>query len=147
MSGHAIDPPNVSSNWELNAVGFTSGNDAWAVGVDYSTGSRQGVILHFLNGLWTIVTPPYVSLDWELFDVSFTGSTEGWVVGSDYASKRGVLLHFKGGVWTSMVPPDVSQDWGLNGIHMINSTDGVGRGRGSYQQKRGIASFCERSGR
>lgn len=136
-SWRVFDPPNVSSNWELNAVGFSQGNDVWAVGVDYSSGSRRGVILRNLNGIWTIFTPPFVSLDWALYGVSFSGSVEGWAVGFDYANKRGVLLHYKTGVWSYLVPPDVSENWGLSGIHMINANEGWAVGV-DYTNQRGV---------
>ena len=118
------DSPHVSSNWELNGVYFSSISDVWAVGVDFSSGSRKGIMLHFVKGLWTIVTPPYVSLDWGLNNISFGSSGEGWAVGTDYSNHKGILLHFKGGVWTSYVPPSLSLDWGLSGIHMISVNDG-----------------------
>ncbi len=136
-SWRIFDPPNVGRDWELNAVGLSSGNSVWAVGVDYSNRSRQGIILHNLNGQWTIEPPPYVSNDWALYGVSFSGSNEGWAVGFDYANKKGVLLHYKASVWTYLVPPDVSDDWGLYGIHMINSREGWAVGV-DHTNKRGV---------
>jgi hypothetical protein len=123
----AVNPPNVSSNWELNSLYVTSSNDAWdiwAVGVDYSIGSRQGIMLHYTNGLWKIFSPPYASLDWGLYDIFLTSSGEGWAVGTDYSRQKGILLHYKSGTWTSNTLPDLSLDWGLYGIHMVTSTYG-----------------------
>jgi hypothetical protein len=132
-----FDVPNVSPNWELTAVSFSTGNDIWAVGVDYSNGTRQGIILRNQKGTWTIFPPPFVSVDWALYDLSFAGSKEGWAVGFDYANHRGVLLHVKSGVWTFLVPPDVGLNWGLYGVHMINSTQGWAVGV-DLTNKRGV---------
>ena len=131
-----IDLPNVSSDWELNSfTGVPGSNEMWAVGVDFSTGSRKGIMLHYRNGLWTIFTPPYVSLDWGLYDISFISyatshssssatvpigsGIAGWIAGVDYSSKKGILLYYRRGVWTSYAPPDLSLDWGLDGIYVI----------------------------
>ena len=75
----SIPPPaNVS---RLYGVHFTSEDEGWAVGVDYSSG--KGVLLHYSNGAWTSVEPPLVSTNWELWDVHFTSPNEGWAVGRD----------------------------------------------------------------
>jgi hypothetical protein len=132
-----IDPPNVSSDWELDSfTAIPESNDMWAVGVDFSSGSRKGIMLHYRNGLWTIFTPPYVSLDWGLYDISFvsfasSGSSRltnspasttagwAWIAGIDYSSKKAILFFYRGGVWSAYTPPDLSSDWGLYGIYMI----------------------------
>jgi hypothetical protein len=39
-----VIPPNVSSDWRINAVHFTSANEGWAVG--YDSINSNGVLLH-----------------------------------------------------------------------------------------------------
>ena len=89
----ALSPPNVSSDWSLYGVHFTSADEGWAVGSDIYNG--KGVILHFVDESWTSIAPALVSLeDLELFSVHFTSATEGWTAGRDNWNGRGVLLRY-----------------------------------------------------
>ena len=124
-----VNPPNVSSNWELFGIQFISVNEGWAVGRDSL--NNTGVLLHFLNGAWTSVSPPGVSLDWGLVAVHFTSSNDGWAVGQDSANRTGLLLHFSNGSWTLFPLPTVSTDWQLEGVHFISSSEGWAAGRDS----------------
>ena len=104
-------PPSVSSNWELRRVHFTSPNEGWAVGCDYT--NRRGVLLHYFGGTWASVTPPSVSSFWFPSGVYFSSPGEGWAVGWDESipnNNKGVLLHYSGGTWTSVSPPSVSSN-------------------------------------
>ncbi len=108
------NPPNVSSDWELNSlyvISINDGWDIWAVGVDFSTGLRKGVMLHYTNGLWKMFKPPSFESRLGAFDIYLVSSSEGWVVGTDYSKQKGILLHYSSGSWTSYTPPDLSLDW------------------------------------
>ena len=83
--GHweAVTPPSVSSNWYLVGVHFTSPDEGWAVGQDSGGSSSdypdtsgtattgRGLLLHYLNGSWSLVAPPSVSSDWSIEGVHF----------------------------------------------------------------------------
>ncbi len=123
----SVGAPSVSSNWSVNSVHFTSPNEGWAVGNDNNT---RGVLLHYVNGLWTSVTPPDMpkvpdmSDNWWLESVHFTSPSEGWAVGPDYRNGTGVLLHYSGGTWAVVTPPDSSTTWGLNGVYFPSPDEG-----------------------
>ncbi len=117
--------------WGLNAVHFTSKDEGWAVGKDYqvplSSGLniRKGVLLHYLNGIWSFYTPPDVSDDWELSGVYFSSPYDGWAVGTDYENGTGVLLHYTHDLvekWESISPPP--QSGGLLGVNFTSIHDG-----------------------
>ncbi len=128
----SVTPPNVSSDWRLSAVHFSSPDQGWAVGEDFENGT--GVLLHFLNGLWTSVVPPNVndSLNWGLSSVHFR-----WAVGQDLDNGRGVILYFSGVSWTSVNPPDVSSDWGLSAVHRLSSDEAWAVGQ-DFENGRGV---------
>jgi uncharacterized protein YbdZ (MbtH family) len=122
----ALSPPNVSSDWSLYGVHFTSADEGWAVGSDISNMlSKKGVLLHFVDESWTSIDPPsLVSLDWELFSVHFTSVNEGWAVGADYSNKKGVLLRYLDGSWISVNPPSINESWYLNSVYFTSATEG-----------------------
>ena len=128
----SVTPPNVSSDWGLSAVHFSSPDQGWAVGEDFENG--RGVLLHFLYGLWTSVVPPNVneSLNWGLSSVHFR-----WAVGQDWEYGRGVILYFSGGSWTSVNPPDVSSNWGLSAVHFLSSDEAWAVGE-DFENGRGV---------
>jgi len=123
-----VIPPDVSPNWALYGVYFTSATEGWAVGVDYS--NQRGVLLHYLNGLWTNIIPPDVSPSWGLYGVHFTSAAQGWAVGVDLTNTRGALLQLtkdkktKEPTWSVVTPPPVDSDWELSNVHSLSSTDG-----------------------
>jgi hypothetical protein len=51
-SAHAqwasVIPPDVSEEWDLRGVHFTSADEGWAVGPNWGTG--RGVLLHYRTG-------------------------------------------------------------------------------------------------
>jgi hypothetical protein len=122
----SVDPPAVSAAWVLNGVHFPSAAEGWAVGTD--TTGKKGVLLHWTNASWKLVTAPDAgSTDWGLNGVHFTSATEGWAVGTDNVGKKGVLLHYLKGIWTKVDLPatvNVSPDWGLNAVQFISATEG-----------------------
>jgi len=146
-SAHAewtiVDPPDVSSNWELFGVRFTPSTDVWAVGKDSS--NKRGVILRFSGGSWTSVTPPGVSTDWELSEVDFPSLNEGWAVGRDSINKKGVILHLSGGSWTSVTPPSVSTDWELSSVDFPSLNEGWAVGKDLLNRKGVILHFSASS--
>ena len=117
-----LSPPDVSPDWSLYGVHFTSADEGWAVGTDYY--NRKGVLLQFASNTWTSVDPPVVSPDWELFSVHFTSPTLGWAVGRDHVNSRGVLLRYLDGLWVSVTPPTVSTYWYLNSVYFTSATEG-----------------------
>ena len=58
-----ISPPDVSSDWSLYGVHFTSADEGWAVGSEtYDIlGRRRGVLLHFTDESWTPIDPLLLS--------------------------------------------------------------------------------------
>jgi len=117
-----VSLPDVSQNWGLSGVHFTSSNEGWAAGIDYT--NKRGTLLHYHDGSWTSDTPPDVSPNWGLYGVHFTSANEGWAVGVDYSNQSGVLLHYQNGFWTSVTPPNVSLNWGLYGTQFISINEG-----------------------
>jgi hypothetical protein len=138
-SAHAgwevVDPPDVSSNWELFGVRFAGSNSAWAVGKDFF--NHRGVILRLSGGASTSITPPNVSADWGLSGVDFPSSSQGWAVGQDVTNKRGVLLRFLGDSWTSVFPPGVSADWKLSSVYFPSLNEGWAVGL-NFTDKEGV---------
>jgi len=101
VSWKSVPPPDVSSNWGLSSVDFTSPDEGWAVGEDFE--NKRGVLLHFLktvgqkDGSWTSVIPPDVSSDWGLSGIHLISPNTGWAVGrtpSDGPNATGVLLRY-----------------------------------------------------
>jgi len=88
----SVNPPNVSKDWLLTEVHFTSPDEGWAVGAD--TTNKRGVLLRYSWGTWTSLNPPNVSQDWFLRGVCFYSLNEGWAVGCDKTNRQGVLLHY-----------------------------------------------------
>jgi len=123
-----IIPPDVSPNWALYGVHFTSGSEGWAVGVDYS--NQRGVFLHYLNGLWTNVIPPDVSRNWGLYGIHLISAMQGWAVGADLTNKRGASLQYSRDRrtyetnWNVVTPLPVDTDWELNHVRFLSPTDG-----------------------
>ncbi len=140
-----VVPPEVSPNWGLQGVHFTSATAGWAVGIDYA--NKSGVVLRFRNSAWEAMALPEVSSDWELHGFFFTaagdtstGGTsagQGWAVGVDNSGKKGVLLHYINGAWMVVIPPNVSENWGLFGIHLTSSDEGWAVGV-DYSNQRGV---------
>ena len=136
-SWSAIDLSELISDWWwLNDVYFTSPNEGWAVGgtdvgpYGIGGGIRRGVLLHCLNGSWTMISPPNAGSYWGINRVHFISSNEGWAVGDTYynGGKVGVLFHYLDGLWTAIRPPNVSSDWGLSDVHLTSSNEGWGVG-------------------
>jgi len=132
----SVIPPDVSNNWELSGIHFTSANEGWAVGTDRGEYYR-GVLLQYQNGVWTSIIPPDVSLEWGLSGVHFTSPNEGWSVGDNEVGV-GALLHYQDGLWTSVIPPNVSGNWwGLGGVHFTSLNEGWAVGN-NYENSVGL---------
>ena len=120
-------PSDLSGSWYLNSVYFTSATEGWAVGVnDTASVANSGVLLHYLNGSWSVVSPPYVSSSWTLEGVHFTSSGEGWAVGDNRASLQGggVLLHYRNGTWLRVQPSNAGTDWDLRSVYFTSASGG-----------------------
>jgi hypothetical protein len=118
-----VEPPSISTDWELLSVHRTSSTVGWAVGRDLL--NHEAVLLFLSGGGWVPVSPPVVSANWELRNVHFPVSNEGWAVGADFVNTKGVLLHRFAGSWSlDTTPLIVSQDWDLVGVHFTSSTQG-----------------------
>ncbi len=87
-----INPPAVSSDWELNSIYFPSTAAGWASGVDYA--GKRGVMLQYDSKSWTVSSLPEVSSDWDLDSVRFINANDGWAAGTDLANKRGAILRY-----------------------------------------------------
>ncbi len=135
FSWEVLTLPDVSTDWDLKSVYFTSATEGWAVGQDYT--NKRGVLLHYTNSSWQVVIPPNVSSDWSINALSFTSSTEGWAVGYDNENSRAVLLHYSNGSWGSVNPPDVSPNWEIENIQLISSTEGWAVGA-NFTQPKGV---------
>jgi hypothetical protein len=72
----AVSPPEISSNWYLNGVHFTSPAEGWAVGDDRA--NHTGVLLHF--------TSSPVSQDEGTIGTEFT------ITGSAFGTKKNKVL-------------------------------------------------------
>ena len=143
----SINPPYVSTDWDLSSIHFTSPNEGWAVGTDYSavgpdySNEWKGVLLHYFNGNWTAIYPPYVSSNWNLNSVHFTSPNKGWAVGSDDSDdngSKGVLLHYLNGNWTAIYPPYVSSDWHLFSVHFTSPSEGWAVGMDDSIGRKGV---------
>ena len=88
----SVVPPEVSSDWYLYGVSFSSVDEGWAVGLDIANG--VGVIFHYYYGSWSAETPPKPSLNWGLAGVCFPSVNEGWAVGGENVPGAGVILHY-----------------------------------------------------
>jgi hypothetical protein len=121
-----VTPPEVSFEWGLNAVQFTSQSEGWAVGNDAANG--RGVILHYAGGSWQSIVPPDLGSDWDLEGVHFISAREGWAVGTDSFNGIGVILHYLEGIWTVFDPPMIGFDWGLAGVKFVSPYFGLAVG-------------------
>jgi len=128
-------PPEVSFDWKLSKISFSSPLEGWAVGEDMMNGT--GVLLRYSIGSWAAIAPPGVSSNWALSDVHITSLTEGWATGTDWDGAKGVLLHFTGGGWTAIATPVVSPDWFLSAVHFPSINTGWAVGTNIFN-KRGV---------
>ncbi len=138
----SVDPPNISGSWYLNSVYFTSATEGWAVGVnDTATDFKNGVLLHYLNGSWSVgAVSGAVSSSWTLNGVHFTSSDEGWAVGDhEKLPGRGVLLHYLNGLWTSVIAPNAGTDWNLISVFFTSSSAGWAVGNDLQYHQEGTA--------
>jgi hypothetical protein len=74
----------------LRSIALLSPGEGWAVG-------DSGVILHYHNSAWNVVSPSPTSS--TLNSVSFLPNGEGWAVG-----RQGTILHYRDGIWESVHP-------------------------------------------
>ena len=82
----------MSSDWELDSIHFPSATSGWVAGADYA--NKNGVILQYDEGLWTVSSLPPVSSNWDVASVRFINANDGWAAGTDLDSKRGAILRY-----------------------------------------------------
>jgi hypothetical protein len=134
-----VKPSAVFWQWKLHGVHFTSATEGWAVGygaVDDSS-NWSGVLLHYQNGTWKLVTAPASTGSYRLNGVHFTSADEGWAVGEDL-SGGGILLHYQGGAWAEDTPSVLSATSALHGVHFTSATEGWAVGKTIPLNRRGI---------
>ena len=103
----SVEPPSVSTNWELRDVHFTSPNEGWAVGRNEVTGT--GVLLHY-----------------KALKVTSPGGGEKWQKGKTHT----IRWSYSGNPGTS-VRIDLLKRGTLNGTLATGVPIGTG-GEGSY---------------
>ena len=123
-----VKPPQVSEQWGLSSVHFTSPEEGWAVGKDME--NKRGIILHYMNGIWSSVTTPMIQ-GWLFEDVHFTSPDEGWAVGCG-----GVLLHYMNGIWRQET---LAEAYSLYGIHFTSPDDGWAVGDDETEEISGLS--------
>jgi hypothetical protein len=113
-----VTPPIMNTDWGLEGVHFTSSDEGWAVGGDYTDPTRaKGMLLHYSGGVWTSETPPSESGGYMLNGVDLASASEGWAVGGGDLNSRGdILFKYSGGSWTSVIPGSVSSTNVLLGV-------------------------------
>ncbi len=116
---------------EIRSLYFTSEDEGWAVGKDYSY--KAGcLMMHYQSGVWKVVDNPCSGTDPILASVHFTSSDEGWAVGAtdwnsfwDVPQGSGLILHYQSGQWSPITPPDVgSANWILNSVCFPSADEG-----------------------
>ena len=128
-----VPSPNPQQSTTLCKIDFMDPTEGWAL--DCS----GNVLLHYLDGTWTIDQLPDVNLNpshyyRQLSDIQFISRDEGWAVGTanEYYGpeniKRGVLFHYINGDWANVTLPDISPNWSLSSIHFFSSNEGLAIG-------------------
>jgi hypothetical protein len=115
------------SQTELTSISMISSTEGWAVGYTQSSvddpGGIQGLMLHYLHGVWS---PVPINVNGYLYNVSMVSATEGWADGA-YAGSQPLLLHYDGKTWKRV--KGLPQ---LGHIQMLSATDGWATGYGNY---------------
>ncbi len=93
----------------LGSVSMLSPEEGWAMGQD---------ILHYHNGVWSLVSGPQHGFIFSVEDSSLSG---GWAVGGG-----GTVLQYTAGQWQAMSAPKID----LNSVAMIASNVGWAVGSG-----------------
>ncbi len=103
----ALSDPNVS--WFLSSVYLPVVDEGWAVGTQSPSSTVEtGLLIHFVNGSWSVGTSPTVSPQWGLWNLHFSSSDEGWAVGRDEWNNKGVILRFSQKPEITVIPQVVN---------------------------------------
>jgi len=106
----------------LNAVADVSPNNAWAVGLVKTTGTKTGapLIVHWNGASWQTVASP-AGVTGKLRAISADGASDIWAVGDD---GRGHAIAFRsnGTSWISTTLPAAGID-NLQGVKAFSPTD------------------------
>jgi hypothetical protein len=107
----------------LTSVFVVAANDAWAVGMQDTTG--KATILHWDGAAWAAAAVPIGITD--LFSVFILpGGSDGWAVGRGATTN---ILRWAGawpsGAWSLFLPnPPSSSSKDLRGVYLLSSTNG-----------------------
>ena len=97
---YQYQPPAGFQGW-LSSVSMVSSTEGWASGLEYSDTGQNGMLLHYLGGVWTPVSVSVPSNMWAIYGVSMLSPNEGWAAGSSNADgSAGLVLHYSGGQWS-----------------------------------------------
>jgi photosystem II stability/assembly factor-like uncharacterized protein len=80
-----MQEPSGQNIFSLNSVAMLSPQEGWAVG-------DEGVMLHYVNGVWKRAASPTSQRFWL---VTFVSASEGWAIG-----EQGTMLHYQNGTWS-----------------------------------------------
>jgi hypothetical protein len=115
------------SQTEVTSISMVSPSEGWAVGYSDPSvdgpGGIQGLVLHYLHGVWT---PVPINVNGYLNDVSMVSATDGWADGVT-AGSRPLLFHYDGKTWKQV--KGLPQ---LGLIQMLSATDGWATGGGDF---------------
>jgi hypothetical protein len=105
---------------QLYDVSAVSANDVWAVGtwvnLGEAKGARHPLILHRVNGTWSVSYADATKLAF-LRSVVAISSTDAWAVGSKNGYGTPVAYHWNGSTWTEVATPPV----GVGGNNLFYS--------------------------
>lgn len=100
--------PKLEPNWgamTLNSISMVSATEGWAVGntvlppgVD---GFQIGIVLHFLNGQWSVT---YEQRAFRISTVFMRSASDGWMLGTATGDtqQQALVLHYNGSEWATV---------------------------------------------
>jgi len=121
-----LNPGGLSNTF--NSVATESACDAWAVGIQFGSGTTATLTEHWSGSAWTVVPSPAPGTVSQLRSVRGTSTTDVWAVGSyfdDAANmNKTLILHWDGRTWTQVTSPNPSStDNELYGVRAVSGTD------------------------
>src|SRR6185437_11235143 len=121
-----LNPGGLSNTF--NSVAIESACDAWAVGIQFGSGTTATLTEHWSGSAWTVVPSPAPGTVSQLRSVRGTSTTDVWAVGSyfdDAANmNKTLILHWDGRTWTQVTSPNPSStDNELYGVRAVSGTD------------------------
>jgi len=112
---------------QLYDVSAVSATDIWAVGtwvnLGEAKGARHPLILHCLNGTWSVSFADATKLAY-LRSVVAVSSTDVWAVGSKNGYRTPVAYHWNGTAWSEVATPPVGGVGGNNLFYSVTALSG-----------------------